>query len=48
MKSSGGRKKPLKVLPHYSISWESDEDTTDKGGTSWVAVMIRGHVLDKT
>lgn len=26
-----GRKKPLKVLPHYSISWESDEDTTDKG-----------------
>eukprot|EP00435_Cladocopium_sp_Y103_P009291 s2999_g2.t1 len=27
----GGRRKPLKVVPHYSISWESDEDTTDKG-----------------
>ena len=29
----GGRRNPSKIVPHYAISWESDEDTTDKGAT---------------
>jgi len=26
-----GRRNPSKIVPRYAISWESDEDTTDKG-----------------